>query len=209
MTSLRRHVQGLSHLTITPTNPSLRTIFLHASPLFEIYSVTLASPTFICPLIPTPAHYSLSDPFQPLPAREPPSDIRSHKEVKRKTWAAQGEKDEGELAISVSGGWVRLLSDESQYERGTVGFAPIEVQIDYGLVLGGEMVEGIVFRRPRDGAEEVSSKLEIALMIDCSSYVPVSNHVRCGQDLDTLRRFALGEMYLGARVYCTDEPGRG
>lgn len=66
-----------------------------------------------------------------------------------------GESDEGELAISVSGGWVRLV--ESQNIAGQdpqVTFAPIQVQIDYQLVVGGDVVEGIVFRRPGDGGNE-------------------------------------------------------
>ncbi len=146
-------IQASAFLTINPTNPSLRLIHLHASPLFEISNVTLSSPTPVDPLLQTPASYSLSDAFQSLPAREPPMDIRSHTEIKRKTWAAMGEGDEGELAILVSGGWVRLLSSEGSLEGGAVSFAPIQVQIDYRLVVGGDVVEGIVFRRPGDGVE--------------------------------------------------------
>ena len=148
--------KGSAHLTINPTSPALRTIYLHASPLFEISNVTLASPNFPDLLLPTPASYTLIDPFQPLPVREPPMDIRSHTEIKRKTWTATGERDEGELAISVSGGWVRLLSSQNQVNGGAVGFAPIEVQIDYRLRVGGEAIEGVVFRSPQDG-DEVSS----------------------------------------------------
>ena len=146
-------IKGSAHLTINPTNPALRTIYLHASPLFEISNVTLASPNSADPLLPTPASYTLADPFQPLPVREPPIDIRSHTEIKRKTWSATGERDEGELAISVSGGWVRLLSSQSQLNGGAVSFAPIEVHIDYRLRVGGEVIEGIVFRNPQDGDE--------------------------------------------------------
>lgn len=69
---------------------------------------------------------------------------------------ASGERDEGELAISVSGGWVRLLSSEGQAESGGVSFAPIQVQIGYRLTVGGDVVEGIVFRRPGDDVNEVS-----------------------------------------------------
>lgn len=86
-------------------------------------------------------------------------DIRSHTEIKRKTWTATGEKDEGELAISVSGGWVRLFSSEGEMEGAAVSFAPIQVQVDYRLALGGDVVEGIVFRRPGDGGHEVSKVL--------------------------------------------------
>jgi transcription initiation factor TFIID subunit 2 len=133
-------------------------VFLHVSPLIDIGAVTLSSPTDADPLLPTPATYSVVNPFQPLPVREPPIDLKSHQEIKRKTWAALGEKDEGELAISVSHGWVRLV-EEPQGEGVTVKLAPIQIQIDYSLNIGGEVTEGIVFRRPGDGGDESVSQL--------------------------------------------------
>jgi len=132
------HITATAYLTILPTSPNLRTINLHASPRLQISNVSLSSPTPVDPLLVTPASYALSQPFQPFPNREPPIQIKSHTEVKRKTWAATHERDEGELAISVAGGWIRLL-------EGDTALAPIEVQIDYRLTLGGEIVEGIVF----------------------------------------------------------------
>jgi transcription initiation factor TFIID subunit 2 len=102
-------ITATAHLTLNPTNPALRTVHLHASPLLQISSVNLSSPVPSDPLLPTPASYALTQPFQPFLARDPPLEIRSHPEIKRKAWAASGEKDEGELAISVSGGWVRLV----------------------------------------------------------------------------------------------------
>ncbi|WVR08077.1 hypothetical protein IAU60_005123 [Kwoniella sp. DSM 27419] len=148
-------ITASAFLTIQPTNPSLRTLFLHASPLLQINNVTLSSPTAVDPFLPTSASFTLSNPFQPLPVREPPIDIRSHPEIKRKLWAATGERDEGELAISVSGGWVRLVESVlPSGQAGQVAFAPIQVQIDYQLALGGDVVEGIVFRRPGDGGDD-------------------------------------------------------
>jgi transcription initiation factor TFIID subunit 2 len=98
----------------------------------------------------------LSNPFQPLPLREPPIDIRSHPEIKRKTWAALAEKDEGELAVTVAGGWVRLIDTGARAEDGSTVpmLAPIQIQIDYQLVVGGSVIEGIVFRRPGDGGDD-------------------------------------------------------
>lgn len=150
------HKQGSAHLTINPTNPALRTVYLHASPLLHINSVTLSSPTKHDPLLPTPASFAHSNPFQPLPVREPPMDLKSHQEIKRKTWAALGEKEEGELAISVSHGWVRLVETEGAGPDGgvAVSLAPIQIQIDYQLNVGGEVIEGIVFRRPGDCGDE-------------------------------------------------------
>jgi len=60
-----------------------------------------------------------------------------------------GEQDEGELAILVSNGWVRLVQ-----KGDTVEFAPIHIEIEYTLNLGGEITEGIVFRR--ESQNEVS-----------------------------------------------------
>lgn len=78
-------------------------------------------------------------------------ELNSHPEIKRKTWAAMGEQDEGELAILVSNGWVRLIQKGE-----TVEFAPIHIQIEYSLNLGGDITEGIVFRR--DSQNEVRGR---------------------------------------------------
>ncbi|OXC60064.1 hypothetical protein LQV05_005617 [Cryptococcus neoformans] len=148
-------ITASAFLTIQPTNPSLQAIYLHASPHLHIHSVFLSSPTPTEPLLATPASFALTNPYQPLPVREPPIDIKSHPEIKRKTWAAMGESDEGELAISVSGGWVRLVESQNIAGRDPqVTFAPIQVRIDYQLVVGGDVIEGIVFRRPGDGGNE-------------------------------------------------------
>lgn len=152
-------------MTISPNNPSLRTVYLHASPLLQINNVTLSSPTPTNPLLPTPASFSLTNPFQPLPDREPPIDLKSHQEIKRKTWAALGERDEGELAISVSHGWVRLLQTEGADGASAVTLAPIHIQIDYQLIVGGDVVEGIVFRRPGDGGDDSVGLCTRAMLI--------------------------------------------
>jgi transcription initiation factor TFIID subunit 2 len=131
-------ITASAHLTILPTSPNLRTINIHASPLLQITNVSLSSPTPTDPLLSTPASYALSQAFQPLPFRDPPVQIRSHTEIKRKTWAAIHERDEGELAISVTGGWIRLLD-------GDTALAPIEIQVDYRLIAGEGTIEGIVF----------------------------------------------------------------
>jgi transcription initiation factor TFIID subunit 2 len=53
---------------------------------------------------------------------------------------------------------VRLV-EEPQGEGVTVKLAPIQIQIDYSLNIGGEVTEGIVFRRPGDGGDESVSQL--------------------------------------------------
>nr|ODN87996.1 transcription initiation factor TFIID subunit 2 [Cryptococcus depauperatus CBS 7841] len=145
-------ITASAFLTIQPTNPSLQAIYLHASPLMTVKNVTLSSATTVDPLHPTPASFALVNPFQPLPTRDPPIDMKSHPEIKRKMWATMAEADEGELAISVSGGWVRLQPAPGQDSH--VAFAPIHVQVDYQLVIGGDVVEGIVFKRPGDAGNE-------------------------------------------------------
>lgn len=102
--------------------------------------MVLSSPHPVFPLLPTPASFTLSQALPPVPPRAPPIDIRSHPEFKRKTWTAKNEGEEGELAISVSGGWVRLLE-----ETDSVGLAPIQVQVDYRVTANN--AEGIVFSR--------------------------------------------------------------
>jgi transcription initiation factor TFIID subunit 2 len=136
-------------LTIYPTSPSLRCVNLHASPLLDIRTVTLSSPTDQEALLPTPVSFSHTSPIQPLPQRnDQPIEIKSHIEIKRKTWAGMAEQDEGELAVLVSNGWVRLVQ-----KGDAVDFAPIMIQIDYSLHLGAEITEGIVFRRDTESHE--------------------------------------------------------
>lgn len=182
----------------------MRTVYLHASPLLQINNVTLSSPTPTNPLLATPASFAHLNPFQPLPVREPPIDIRSHQEIKRKTWAALGERDQGELAISVSHGWVRLVETPSATGGApTVSLAPIQIQIDYQLVVGGDVIEGILFRRPGDGGDDsvgLLRSLELTQTAN-STHVPLADNLRRCSRLDTLCRQPVGTMYLGARVY--------
>ena len=145
--------KGTASLIIYPNNPSLRCVNLHASPLLDIRSVSLSSPVDQDAFLPTPASFSHTATAQPLPARDPPVELNSHPEIKRKTWAAMGEQDEGELAILVSNGWVRLVQ-----KGDTVEFAPIHIEIEYTLNLGGEITEGIVFRR--ESQNEVSHQCD-------------------------------------------------
>lgn len=79
------------------------------------------------------------------------------------------EKEQGELAVSVSGGWVRIVEADNG-----AAFAPIHLKIDYELVVGGEAVEGIVFRRPGDaGDENVSRQLTD---LTCSKHLTCFSH---------------------------------
>jgi hypothetical protein len=106
------HVRGTAILTILPLNPSLRTIYLDCS--VNVESVTLSSSTEDQPLLDTPASWCVSK------TRSHEGSLDRHPEVKRKIWAEDGD----ELAISVSGGWIRLLEGHQK-------LAPIEIRIDY------------------------------------------------------------------------------
>lgn len=129
-------ITASAYITIKPTQPSLKTVYLHASPLLRVSKVILSTPS-PSDLLPTPASFALSQPLQSVPKRQPIS-IRSHTEIKRKTWSALSNQDAGELAIAVTGGWIRLNDDST-------ALAEIDIQIDYQLVAGGQVLEGIVF----------------------------------------------------------------
>jgi transcription initiation factor TFIID subunit 2 len=102
-----------------------------------VSNVTLSTPT-PSDLLPTPASFALSQPLLSVPKRQPPISIKSHTEVKRKTWSALSDHDAGELAIAVTGGWIRLNDDST-------ALAEIDIRVDYQLGVGGQVVEGIVF----------------------------------------------------------------
>lgn len=67
-----------------------------------------------------------------------------------------GEQDEGELAVLVSNGWVRLIQ-----KGDAVDFAPILIQIDYSLHLGNDITEGIVFRRDTESTPQVCRPVQV------------------------------------------------
>lgn len=98
------------------------------------------------------------------------------------------EKEQGELAVSVSGGWVRIVEADNG-----AAFAPIHLKIDYELVVGGDTVEGIVFRRPGDAGDDnvrnsrkrsgLTNKLTLSAN---TAYVPLAHDIRCRQELGTM-----------------------
>jgi transcription initiation factor TFIID subunit 2 len=135
--------KGTAHLTLTPNHPALRSIALHASAHLRIKRVAISSLIATEALDPTPACYCHSSPGREYFGRD--VNLRTHPEIKRNAWSALSESNEGELAISVSGGWVRLVEGSDKVE-----FAPIQLEIDYELNLGGNTMEGIVFRRECD-----------------------------------------------------------
>lgn len=133
-------IKAVAILQIRPLKPSLCTVRLDASPQLDIRSISLSSAYGEQHLASTPATWTLLDPLQPLPTREPPLNVQSHTEIKRRTCAAVGEAEQGGLAVSVMGGWIRLDSNGDKLET-------FDIRIEYEIhtdklhgVLGPEWV---------------------------------------------------------------------
>lgn len=124
---------------------------MHAGPHLRILDVSISSDTAEEPLLSTPATYSYSDHSASLASLNSTGDeAGSHPALKRKTWAAYSAADQGELAISVSGGWVRLEPSDSSLSGSP--FAPIEIRVDYALTAGSDELGGVVFRQGDNSA---------------------------------------------------------
>jgi transcription initiation factor TFIID subunit 2 len=158
-------VRATAYLTIKPTNVRLSTVFLHAAPCLRITSVHLSGPNIDDPLPPLPASFSHHNPLLGLrdagegasfnPTQ--PDAIQRHPEIKRKLWAAMAEKDEGELAIDVSHGWVRIAQTKEGGQAAQAGLAEILIAIDYEICMSDVDTEGIVWRRPGDAGNDFVS----------------------------------------------------
>ena len=105
-------VRGTAIITILPLNPSLRTVYLDCA--VNVESVSLSSSTTEQPLLDTPASWCVTK------SKRHEGSLERHPEIKRRVWAEEGD----ELAVSVSGGWIRLLEGHQK-------LAPIDIRIDY------------------------------------------------------------------------------
>jgi hypothetical protein len=99
------------------------------------------------------------NPLSSLSSDEKLRSIDQHPAIKRRLWTALAEKEEGELAINVSHGWVRLdevAYDARRAETGPreAGLEEIVIRIEYEITMAGPPGEGVVFRRPGDGGNE-------------------------------------------------------
>lgn len=66
------------------------------------------------------------------------------------------EKEEGELEIDVSHGWVRIAKAREDEKQLQMRLAEIMITIEYEIVMSELDTEGLVFRRPGDaGFDEV------------------------------------------------------
>jgi hypothetical protein len=106
-----------------------------------------------------PATYIHHDPLEQLQILGESfiNAVYSHPEIKRRVWSAMAEKEEGELEIDVSHGWVRIAKAREDDAQTTMRLAEIMITIDYEIAMSELDSEGIVFRRPGDsGIEDVS-----------------------------------------------------
>ena len=110
-------VRGTAIITVLPLNPSLRTIYLDCA--VNVESVSLSSSTTEQPLLETPVSWCVSK------SKLRDGTLDKHPEIKRRIWMEEGD----ELAISVSGGWIRLLEGHQK-------LASIDIRIEYTAGLG-------------------------------------------------------------------------
>ncbi len=168
--------QATTWLHIRPLDASLKTIHLHAASNLRITDIALSAPATdkLPALGPLSAAYVHTNPLAALAADDKLRSIEAHPAIKRKLWTALAEKEEGELAINVSHGWVRL--DEVAYDarRAEVGdqagLEEIVIMVEYEIVMNGPPGEGVVFRRPGDGGNEnVSYRDEVKRLLTDSN----------------------------------------
>ncbi|GAA5961060.1 hypothetical protein JCM3765_006519 [Sporobolomyces pararoseus] len=94
---LNGRINGYTELTIVPTTPDLRTIWLNARSL-NILSTSLRVPTVV------PLDFSHLPPAPPTLTE--PTNIHTYPELKRSVWRADNEGEEGELGIAIPQGCV-------------------------------------------------------------------------------------------------------
>ena len=178
-------VKATAYLTIKPTNVRLSTVFLHAAPCLRITAVHLSGPNIDDPLPALPASFSHYNPLlglkdlgdgTPLNPNLPDS-IQRHPEIKRKLWAAMAEKDEGELAIDVSHGWVRIAQTKDGGPAAQAGLAEILIAIDYEVCMSDVDTEGIVWRRPGDAGNDFVSLFDRPVNVHRQNLTGPSNQI--------------------------------
>ncbi|GAA5825196.1 hypothetical protein JCM3770_002346, partial [Rhodotorula araucariae] len=94
---LNGRIHGFTELTIVPTLPDLRTVWLHARSL-TILAASLRLPTVV------PLAFSHLPPA--TPALTQPDNIHTYPEMKRHIWRAENEGEEGELGIAIPSGCI-------------------------------------------------------------------------------------------------------
>lgn len=191
--------RATAYLAIKPTNVRLTTVLLNAAPCLKITGVHLSGPDIDDPLPSLPASFTHFNPLLGLDEQvshdgtstvgsnalinpNQPDAIQRHPEIKRKLWSAMAEKEEGELAIDVSHGWVRIaqVKQDTQGQTQAAGLAEILIAIDYEIEMSDLDTEGIVWRRPGDGGNEYRVP---HIFVNSSSYDSARHWVPCLDNL--------------------------
>ncbi|GAA5969785.1 hypothetical protein JCM11641_008040 [Rhodosporidiobolus odoratus] len=95
---LNGRIRGYTEITITPTLPDLRTVWLNADRTLTIHHCSLRIPTVV------PLAFSHLPPSKP--ALTQPENIHTYPEMKRQIWRADNEAEEGELGIAIPQGCI-------------------------------------------------------------------------------------------------------
>jgi transcription initiation factor TFIID subunit 2 len=187
-------LKATAYLTIKPTNVRLSTVFLHAAPCLRIMAIQLSGPDVEDPLPALPASFNHYNPLlglyeindgQPMNPNAPDA-IQRHPDVKRKLWTAMAEKDEGELAIDVSHGWVRIAQAKEGSQTAQAGLAEILITIDYEIAMSDVDTEGIVWRRPGDaGNDYVCTVSKLGGVVGCLFQPSYTRSSECPTSLST------------------------
>lgn len=200
--------QGSTELTITPTTPDLRTVWLHARSL-NILSTSLR--------LPTTSQLEFAHIPPAPPSLTAPSDIHTYPELKRTMWRGALEGEEGELGILLPPEAVVKVvppigatpregnKKEDEYE-------PIAIAIEYEVVKPGA---GIVVVGPDEANPSVSLKsvfradfrrLTLAHRTALSSCIYCSTHRYCCEELGAMLGSCQGALHLGPRAHRASSP---
>ena len=141
--------QGNTELTIVPTTPDLRTVWLNARSL-NVISAALRVPTNV------PLAFSHLPPAPPTLTN--PNDIHTYPELKRAAWRGALEGEEGELGIAIPQGCIVKVPppdgatprEEAKKEE---EWEQIVLVVDYEVVRPGA---GIVVVAPDEANPSVS-----------------------------------------------------
>jgi transcription initiation factor TFIID subunit 2 len=150
--SKRGSLQGNTELTIVPTTPDLRTVWLNARSL-NVLSTALRVPTTV------PLAFSHLPPAPPTLTE--PDNIHTYPELKRAVWRGAAEGEEGELGIAIPQGCIVKVVPPSVAEGATPReeakkedeWEQIVLVIEYEVVKPGA---GIVVVGPDEANPSVS-----------------------------------------------------
>ncbi|GAA5938378.1 transcription initiation factor TFIID subunit TAF2 [Sporobolomyces koalae] len=182
---LNGRINGYTELTIVPTEPDLRTVWLNARSL-NVLSTSLRVPTVV------PLDFSHLPPAPPTLTE--PTNIHTYPELKRSVWRADNEGEEGELGIAIPhacivriprpGGETPSTSKNAEAPKPDE-YEPFAVAVEYEVVKPGI---GIVVVAPDDANPSRFPHVFTSAISDIGArtWVPCSDspRERCTWDLE-------------------------